>query len=889
MFAWAAVGISVRLERRAGIVALVLLAFLVGIYGLTSETAPIVRVRWGESVIPERQAVVERAHSLVDGGSPMPDAPRSIAYVLLDTSRRNIEALVMNPDVADTHDIDREAFTIASTAGRSRRRIWLADRVPGLRSLQVQAAVVLILALVAAAGLARPLMSSPPISALRRWMGTDEDLFDRFGASSRGAGTVPGRTWRHDVSSALAKFAAAVLVVLSAGVPILEGWKALLVASAILAIGFGTGPVSRRRMAVAAAVVLTVGGLKALLPRADIAEGHNAFLVLRDGEALERGLPPTIFRSWRQQFEAVYPPEPEPYIPNSWRDAGAVPTALFAESADAIWRRPKFTRQVDAIDFHTLPTFRGGFVNDPRYNFWEGDLSRRWLPFYAMYELTPASVGSRLTWTGQVFWERADGHFDELVHERRAGRLIAPEDAGRRVYAAWFPRPSLAFGVRLEPSTRLRFWGWAAMLLSIAGIFSVTSVMVRPAWGSYLRALSLFMAGYALALAFSFDGYLGGQYAPQAGGGDGMSHDAFGRTMAMLAGRGELLEALRGGEPVYWLTPGTRYLRMVEKLLFGDTNHLFALIIACIPVIVFYLIRRFIRTPMAWVMTAVFLVLPVGNLSFPHYVTNATSGYGDAAGVAFFLFGLTILLRMQVGWGGGGGSLAAAASAGAALAAATFIRPNFALAAVWVGIACGWVFWRRRQIVRLVALVLGLGIACWMPFHNWYYGGAFYLISRSASVAVPLGIGDYAHALSDVLQGRLSSPAAETVSAQIQGWLLDPGFAYRPWMQPLAWVAHAVKLAGLIAACWVVCRWIAARFATGTDLAVMAVAALLAHAPMLVIFDTDYRYAMLGWDLSLLVLIGSLFRMGRAAEAPAPAPPSLLAYAPTAPEARTRP
>jgi hypothetical protein len=35
----------------------------------------------------------------------------------------------------------------------------------------------------------------------------------------------------------------------------------------------------------------------------------------------------------------------------------------------------------------------------------------------------------------------------------------------------------------------------------------------------------------------------------------------------------------------------------------------------------------------------------------------------------------------------------------------------------------------------------------------------------------------------------------------------------------------------------------------------MAVAALLAHVPMLFIWETPARYAMLAWDLCLLVLV----------------------------------
>ena len=89
---------------------------------------------------------------------------------------------------------------------------------------------------------------------------------------------------------------------------------------------------------------------------------------------------------------------------------------------------------------------------------------------------------------------------------------------------------------------------------------------------------------------------LGKSYPPHGGGNDGLWHDGRGRAMAMFAGQGEIAEALQGAEAVYWFTPGMRYIRMVEKLIFGDTNHLYGLLLACIVIVVFYLMRHFIGT-----------------------------------------------------------------------------------------------------------------------------------------------------------------------------------------------------------------------------------------------------------------------------------------------------
>jgi hypothetical protein len=219
-----------------------------------------------------------------------------------------------------------------------------------------------------------------------------------------------------------------------------------------------------------------------------------------------------------------------------------------------------------------------------------------------------------------------------------------------------------------------------------------------------------------------------------------------------------------------------------------------------------------------------------------------------------FLVALALLMRTQPPWGGADRNLAMVAIAGAALAASMFIRPNFAFAVVWLGAAYAWAAWRRQQTVKVFALAIGLVLALWMPFHNWYYGRELYLISKSgATISTPLGAKDYWAAAGDVLHGRLNTHAAAVTSAQLKGWLGGPGFvgANVVWF---GWVMHSVNLFALAVSCWMALRWVIGR-QEKSALGVVAVTVICAHLPMLFIFDTNIRYAMLGWDLSLILLV----------------------------------
>ncbi len=890
--------------RWVGILALIPLLGLGLAYLLTAAVAPRIAVRWDDDLTVQRQAELESTYLLVDGVAPSPSLPRSLTYTLLDTGSQNIEALVNDPDVADTHFIDRERYIVTSDAERSGRGTWAAYRVSWLRPAIVRWTLILALAVTAVFGLrlhivawARLLVgiAIAVLAAAVRLGGRLRAAADaarsavvrRIPARLREVPLIrgalsPARTGDHDwfdaffarplattlqphYLSCAAKLIVASAVVVAIGVPILATWKALLLGAILLGLVFGVWRPRVWRLAAAVSIALAAVGIKSTLPRADIAEAHNAFMVIGGGEPLQRGLPSEVFQSWKAQFDALYSADPlQDAKPAQWRHTPDqnVPTALFTQSADAIWRKPKFSRQVDTIGFRTIGEFRGGFANESelqgvqhtiRYNFWTGPLERKDMPFYVMYELTPASVGSRLLWKGQAFWQRANGTPREIVHTQPVARTIVREDVGARVYAAFFPARDRERLFAMEPSLGLRAGAWGDTAVTLLAGIGALILTMRLRWDAYTRALAIVTAAYVVLVThsdFRVD-HLGGEYSPHAGGDDGLAFEGWGRMMAMLMAQGHVGEALRGAESVYWFTPGMRYFRMVEKLMFGDTDHLHTLVVVLVPLVLFYLLRYFLRPAAAWVVTTAFCLVPLGSLSFREYLSWAKAGYGETVGGGLFLLGLALMLRVQPRGDGHPQNFAMVWTAGAALAASMFIRPNFAIAVVWLGAVYAWCCFRARDAPSVAVFAFGLGLALWMPFHNWYYGGELYFISRSgATVALVLGPGDYASALRDAISGRLDTHEVALTFAQLRGWLWTD--AQRPW----EWVAHGVRLLALAVTSRVAFRAMLARSSEQyMALGVVAVAALLAHVPMLFVHATLNRYAMLGWDLAIVVLV----------------------------------
>jgi hypothetical protein len=624
-----------------------------------------------------------------------------------------------------------------------------------------------------------------------------------------------------------------------------------------------------------------------MLPRAAIEEGHNIFLVTAHRTALENGLPAPLYAEWRDTFLQRFPPDQEPDA--YWRQM--FPLTLYAFSTDAAWRPARYSRVVDTIAFEDLTEFRGGFANDERFNFF-GEaphpitLARNFqadLPFFVMYEFSSASVGSTLEWRGTLWWERADGSVERLAHTEPAGREVTAADVGRKVYALHLPsvvdKPWLldgapsadALAVRLVLSPRLaasRIVSHVLGLLALAGILILT---IDIAWRRYAAAVGLAAAGaivVALIIGFSQGKYLGPDYPPHGGGDDGLSHESKGREMAMKAMRGDIVGALQGEQSIFFDTPGMRYFRFAEKVVFGDTNLGYAAFVALFPALVYLLVSRLAGVLPAVAATAFFILSPTGSLSFVQYLQNAKLGYAEAAGFGLFIAGAYLLFVSQPAWNGRRNP--AAAFAGAAfLAAVLFLRPNLVLSSIVIGAAFVVAAVRARDWTTAIAAGAGLGLALWMPLHNYAYGGEFVLMTRAGTtISLQLSPLSYARAAGELVTGQWAGEHLAATATQVRQWLGGtprlPVAALAPLTVPLLVLRWLTLAATVVAA-------VRPRHGSAPR-TVLAWAALASMIPMLFAFAPgQYRYAMIGWDLCAIVTIVTLAGALRPRPAPVPA------------------
>jgi hypothetical protein len=583
---------------------------------------------------------------------------------------------------------------------------------------------------------------------------------------------------------------ALLLTVAALGLPLNDLFHyALLVVAAVVIF---VGVVSRRPARWAAATAITglaVAG-QAYFAAPRLEEGHNVYLGEEGSAALAKTLPARVLDVMATEFDARYPPgrRCERATPGCWRGQG-FPDRPFAFSADSVFQQALYSRQVTGINSADPIWQRLGFINDVRYNwFGESDLVRNkrerriWLlhpwrltmPYFVLYQFPADFVGSKLCWRGKVLWEQAGQVFASIVHKTIACRTLESGDVGRRIIGLAIAQEP-PFAIKLERSTALRLRGLVQSALALAAVGAVLGLLVRVR----RRRLALPLAFVALALivVLLHDASFIGGVRPFDGGDDGLAYDGWGRAILQHLLAGDVLRALEGEEKVFYFTPGLRYLRAVEHLIFGETYLGYLSLILMLPFVVFAVFRRFLTARIALALTLIFIAMPLGALfgsTFYLYVKWAARGFADPAGATFFLAGLAVLAGRTPA--GPDARFAPAFGAGLLFALALFMRPNLSPgAAVLLGGAGVAALW-RGEFRRLGGLCLGFAPVLSMALHNWYFGGVFVLFTTSAAIPEVLSMppSAYVAALGELWRWDFAGGAVARAGLQIARWLTGP-------------------------------------------------------------------------------------------------------------------
>ncbi len=654
-----------------------------------------------------------------------------------------------------------------------------------------------------------------------------------------------------------------ILIVICIGLPIKDVFSFVIIFVSGLLIINGEIKRSFKRLAFAFFIAITIFLIKDILPRAAIEEGHNIFLLREDKGALERGLPKEVFSFMKQEYLKRYPTD------NQRRP---VPQSVFSFSADSVFSKPKYSRIVDGINFNNLVEFRGGFANDSNYG-WYGEASvikRESMPFFVMYELPLSSVNSYLCWTGYLLWEDSLGHFQPIYNQVKNCRKVTSADVGRRIFGVainnkeqmgfwdrfnglkaklkFFPsakneapvlenQKEVPLSMHLILSPLLRLASALKLILEALGVFLILRLKIKVSWRRFiLAALIIAIAG---SIVYFYCPELFGQYYIHEGGEDGVTHQTLGSSILRHAISGDWSAVLRGGEDVFWNTPGFRYFRALEKFLCGDTNFGNLAVVLLLPYILFGFLANFISKTWSFWASILFLLLFLPfhildnlGLSYYMYVLVTRGGWPDVVAYAAFLGALTLALRYiktrsgAYYWYGFMSHFL--------FFITVFMRPQFAVTVLIIVIYLAFRLILERRFKEISFSWLGLIPVFFPLLHNYFFGHKFCLFTGFINQAVTTPLAVYLNAFREFLVFNFSGHNLILVMGQLKKII-------GPWYR-LVFLLVVFFTAFI-------------KRKVPPDLRMIAIACLSLHFINLFIFATYFRYVLLTWALTAFVTL----------------------------------
>ena len=227
-----------------------------------------------------------------------------------------------------------------------------------------------------------------------------------------------------------------------------------------------------------------------------------------------------------------------------------------------------------------------------------------------------------MCWRGDLLWEGAGGGFQAINHRSMACQTLTADDTGRRIFGVAIRQdPPLA--MTLEPTMKIRLWRLVEPALAFIACAAVLGLLVRVRLARTIVPFT-FIA-LALVVAFFTEANFIGGVRPFDSGDDGLVYDGYARRMLQHLLAGDIVGALEGGEKVFYFTPGTRYLRAAEHVIFGESYLGYLSLMLALPILVFALFRRFLPLRWALALGLVFAGVPIGVL-FGSTSSSTSSG-----------------------------------------------------------------------------------------------------------------------------------------------------------------------------------------------------------------------------------------------------------------------
>ena len=504
-------------------------------------------------------------------------------------------------------------------------------------------------------------------------------------------------------------------------------------------------------------------------------------------------------------------------------------------------------------------------VNNLDLNFWEGQPSRSEIPYFIKYEFDDFIHGKFVTLVRDAYMitsneQTGASRVEKLEKLTKIDTIFF--NGTDKISFLFFEESqrlfeSLLLGPRfLQYPSNLGVWMMGSLVYVVALaiiLISAVNILFRRD-SAELLIVVLTVSLLSLVMLVSKDDYIGPFTGAFGGGDDGIVHYWWGNLIAESLRSFDLHGALRGQEAVFWFTPGFRYIRAFENIVFDGALCLYLIVLFSLPVVLYRLLLKLeCSNKFSLMVTIIFLFSPLNFFSFVEYIRLARLGYGETLSFLCLLLALSSVIGNSSSFKYN--TLLNAFAVPQLLFVCWFVRPNLALvcAGIWFVVAIRYLLNMKNFASRKTLLIFLCSSLIWFfpLIHNVIFGHQWTIISASgSSVSLPYSIFDYWLWL---FEGEDDSEVRKHFL------LIFDNFGSSYFSVPLSALSGLMLILGVTFG-----MGFALRGASSIDrvnIAVLYSGFVFAFSPMLFVFYPQARYGMVGLELLLIVFFVSVWRL----------------------------
>ena len=485
-------------------------------------------------------------------------------------------------------------------------------------------------------------------------------------------------------------------------------------------------------------IFLTIINL-AFLKNNKIDEAHSAFITKSDISVIDTFLPKQLIDKLSNDLEKF---DYDRYFEGRQSPAGDkfFIQDPYAFSADSFFQKNKYTRTVYNIDTKNRADQRMGQFNTRKFAMpYDQDLKENF-PYYALYELGNSFKNSKICGSGNVFISSTNIigdnlkllNFEELKNIKDVDNCYKLKNENYFIFAYSIGDYD-NFNLKLEKNKILQLKNNLKIFIYLLIIISLLFMInFKDKVNLYLIAISILSS---FILAYFNDPNVIFALRHVYGGSDGLIFSSFASSIVQNLSNGDLYQAFRGEEDIFYFQPGLRYYNAIFKVIFGETNFGYLITVSIFPFIIFLLFKKITTIKISYTLFFLFVFFPIfESIGFGHfnYVRQAIRLHAESLAILLLIYCIYVIFKNEYK---NNINLKHLILIGLILSQVIFLRPNFAPSCLLISFYLIFENLRKKELLNILIFSFSLSFSFLCLVHNLYFGNQFVLFS-SASVHI---------------------------------------------------------------------------------------------------------------------------------------------------------